>query len=100
MAVDQGVQWESDGKGEYTVKHVTKKQRGTEIILFITDEQKEYLDGHRLRAIIRKYSDHILLPICMSTRDGRRKKKKMPVKLLFLKKKWLTKPMHFGHCLK
>ncbi len=77
MAVDQGVQWESDGKGEYTVKHVTKKQRGTEIILFITDEQKEYLDGHRLRTIIRKYSDHILLPICMSkpeTEDDKKKK--------------------------
>ena len=77
MTAEQGVHWESDGKGEYTVKHVTKKQRGTEIILYVKEDQEEYLDGYRLRTIIQKYSDHILLPICMpkeETEDDKKKK--------------------------
>ncbi len=77
MTAEQGVHWESDGKGEYTVKHVTKQQRGTEITLYVKEDQEEYLDDHRLRTIIQKYSDHILLPICMSkaeTEDDKKKK--------------------------
>ena len=45
MAAEQGVHWESDGKGEYTVKHATKQQRGTEIILYVKEDQEEYLDN-------------------------------------------------------
>lgn len=79
MTAEQGVHWESGGQGEYTVNHITKKQRGTEIILYLKDDQHDFLDGYRLRTIIRKYSDHILLPICMpqeETEDDKKKKEK------------------------
>jgi len=79
MSPEQGVEWESSGKGEYTVKHINKSQRGSEIILHIKDSQQEFLDDHRLRTVIRKYSDHILLPICMpaiETEDDKKKKEK------------------------
>lgn len=65
MTTDQGVYWESTGKGEFVVKNVEKKTRGTEITLFLKKEMDEYLDETRLRSIIRKYSDHIVLPIMM-----------------------------------
>ncbi len=62
---DQGVYWESNGEGEYTIKNVEKALRGTEVILYIKKEAEEFLDEFRLRTIIKKYSDHILLPIMM-----------------------------------
>lgn len=66
---DQGVQWESAGEGEYTVKNIEKPQRGTEIILHLKKDEDEFLDHWRLRNIITKYSDHILLPIVMEKPD-------------------------------
>lgn len=65
MNENQGVYWESDGKGQYTIKNIEKKSRGTEVILHIREECAEFLDEYRLRSIITKYSDHILLPIMM-----------------------------------
>lgn len=65
MNADQGVYWESDGKGEYSIKNIDKADRGTEIVLHINEDSAEYLDETRLRTIITKYSDHILLPIVM-----------------------------------
>ncbi|HTT07300.1 MAG TPA: molecular chaperone HtpG [Gammaproteobacteria bacterium] len=62
---EQGVRWESDGLGEYTVQGVLRKKRGTEVVLHLKDEFKDYLNGWRLRDIIRRYSDHIALPIRM-----------------------------------
>lgn len=75
MQSDQGVYWESDGHGEYTIKNIDKTLRGTEITLYIKDEDKEFVDAHRLRGIIRKYSDHILLPIVMDKVDTELEKK-------------------------
>jgi len=66
MKSDQGVLWISSGEGDYTVESIVKSDRGTEITLFLKDEEKEFLDGWRLREIIRKYSDHIMLPILMA----------------------------------
>jgi molecular chaperone HtpG len=63
--VSEGVQWESEGKGEYTIEAIDKLDKGTEIILHLKPEEKEFLNGQRLRHIITKYSDHIPLPICM-----------------------------------
>ncbi len=60
-----GVYWESEGKGQYTVKNIDKKARGTEVVLHVREECVEFLDEYRLRTIITKYSDHILLPIMM-----------------------------------
>ena len=65
MKADQGVEWESTGEGEYTVKNIDKPTRGTEVVLHLKESEEEFLDPLRLRAIITKYSDHILLPIVM-----------------------------------
>lgn len=62
---DQGVYWESAGEGEYTIKNIEKATRGTEIVLYLKKEADEFLEEYRLRTIIKKYSDHILLPIMM-----------------------------------
>ena len=62
---DQGVRWESDGEGSYTLETVERTQRGTEIILHVREGEEEFVDGWRLRNIIHTYSDHISLPIYM-----------------------------------
>ncbi|HLB56202.1 MAG TPA: molecular chaperone HtpG [Coxiellaceae bacterium] len=64
--VDQGVYWESTGKGEFNVKNIDHSARGTEITLHLKKEMDEYLEPYTLREIIRKYSDHIVLPIMMA----------------------------------
>ncbi|MBI4938319.1 MAG: molecular chaperone HtpG [Nitrosomonadales bacterium] len=71
---DQGVRWESDGGGEFSVEMVEKAARGTEITLHLREEQEDLLEGHRLRGIIRKYSNHIVQPILMKKdewKDGK-----------------------------
>lgn len=65
MKADQGVCWESDGQGEYTIQNIDRTQRGTEIVMHMKKDCEEFLDHMRLRTIISKYSDHILLPIMM-----------------------------------
>jgi len=62
----EGVRWESDGGGEFTIEAVDKPARGTEVTLHLREGEDELLAGTRLRAIIRKYSDHIMLPIVMN----------------------------------
>jgi molecular chaperone HtpG len=59
----EGVQWVSAGEGDFAVADITKEGRGTEIILHIKEEEKEFLDDYRLRSIITKYSDHISIPV-------------------------------------
>lgn len=63
--VSEGVRWESEGQGDYTIETVEKAGRGTEIVLHLKEGEDEFLDGYRLRSIIRKFSDHISLPITM-----------------------------------
>jgi molecular chaperone HtpG len=65
----EGVRWESDGAGEFTVEAVERPQRGTEVTLHLREGEDELLNGDRLRSIIRKYSDHILLPIVMKKEE-------------------------------
>lgn len=65
VAHDQGVRWESDGLSEYTVENVNRAERGTEITLHMKEAGEEFLEPMRLRTIIAKYSDHIMLPIMM-----------------------------------
>ena len=69
LGAEHGVRWESDGLGEYTLETVEKPARGTEVILHLRAGEDEFLEGLRLRTIIRKYSDHITLPIVMQ-KDG------------------------------
>ncbi len=61
----EGVRWESAGEGDYTLESVEKAQRGTEIVLHLKEAESEFLDGYRIRSIVRKFSDHISLPIVM-----------------------------------
>lgn len=65
----EGVRWESDGQGEYTVETVEKATRGTEVVLHLRENEDELLNGQRLRSIIRKYSDHITFPIMMKVEE-------------------------------
>ncbi|MDX1518676.1 MAG: molecular chaperone HtpG [Gammaproteobacteria bacterium] len=62
---NEGVRWSSDGQGEYEIETVDRPKRGTRVTLFLKDDAKEFLNDWRLREIIRKYSDHISLPIEM-----------------------------------
>jgi molecular chaperone HtpG len=74
---DQGVHWESDGGGEYSVAMQEKPDRGTEITLHLREGQDDLLSGGKLRSIIRKYSDHIVQPIRMKKeewKDGKQQR--------------------------
>ncbi len=64
-SADQAVLWESAGEGDFSIETVHKDTRGTEITLHLKDDEDEFLDGTRLRTIVRKYSDHITVPIEM-----------------------------------
>ena len=64
-ATNQGVEWVSSGEGDYTVADIEHPGRGTEVILHLRAEQEDLLNGWKLREILRKYSDHIALPIRM-----------------------------------
>jgi molecular chaperone HtpG len=66
---DQGVCWESDGGGEFTLAMVEKSTRGTEITLHLRADQDDLLSGYKLRSIIQKYSDHIVQPIVMKKEE-------------------------------
>jgi molecular chaperone HtpG len=65
LDADQGVRWTSDGRGAYTLETAERPSRGTAVVLHLRDGEQDLLNGYRLRAIIRKYSDHISLPILM-----------------------------------
>ena len=61
----EGVRWESSGEGEFTVETTDVESRGTEVVLKLRDGEDEFLDRYRLRGIVRKYSDHVSIPILM-----------------------------------
>jgi molecular chaperone HtpG len=65
MTAEHGVRWESAGQGEYTLETVRREGRGTEVTLHLREGEDELLSGFRLRSILRKYSDHITIPILM-----------------------------------
>jgi molecular chaperone HtpG len=65
LTADHGVCWESRGEGEYTIETVHKESRGTKVVLHLRPEEDDLLSGARLRTILRKYSDHITVPILM-----------------------------------
>ncbi len=61
------VRWESDGEGQYQIQAADKTDRGTEVILHLRDDDKEFLEPGRLRQLVRKYSDHLSIPIVLKT---------------------------------
>ncbi len=74
VGAEHGVRWESDGEGSYTLETIERAPRGTEIVLHLREGEDEFLDGYRLRNIIRKYSDSIALPIVMKVEGDDKKK--------------------------
>jgi molecular chaperone HtpG len=64
-----GVRWDSDGEGQYEIQGSDKTDRGTEVILHLRDEDKEFLEPGRLRQLVRKYSDHLSIPIVLKADD-------------------------------
>src|SRR5476651_184056 len=64
-----GVRWDSDGEGQYQIQGSDKTDRGTEVILHLRDEDKEFLEPARLRQLVRKYSDHLSLPVILKSAD-------------------------------
>jgi molecular chaperone HtpG len=65
-----GVRWDSDGEGQYEIQASEKSDRGTEVILHLRDEDKEFLEGARLRQLVRKYSDHLSIPIVLKAGES------------------------------
>jgi molecular chaperone HtpG len=73
----EGVRWESTGEGEFTVEAVEKEKRGTDVILHLRPEDREFLQGWRLRRIVKQYSDFVEHPVILVTeteKDGKEEK--------------------------
>nr|WP_297458164.1 molecular chaperone HtpG [uncultured Halomonas sp.] len=66
---DAGVEWRSQGEGEFTIADIDKPERGTEIVLHLKKDAKEFADDFRLKNLVRKYSDHIEVPVRMPKVD-------------------------------
>ncbi len=65
----EAVKWESAGEGDFTLEASDKKTRGTDIVLHLREGEDEFLNDWKLKSIIRKYSDHITLPIVMKASE-------------------------------
>lgn len=65
LPASEGIRWESTGEGDFTVEKIDRAQRGTDITLHLREGEDDFLTNWRLKAIIRKYSDHVSLPIQM-----------------------------------
>ncbi|MDP7042019.1 MAG: molecular chaperone HtpG, partial [Gammaproteobacteria bacterium] len=63
--VSEGVRWESEGEGEFTVETIEKAERGTTVILHLREDNREFADPYRLRNLICRYSDHLSFPVRM-----------------------------------
>lgn len=69
VTAEEGVCWTSAGEGDYSIETITKATRGTDIILHLRTDEQEFLDEHRLREIVGKYSDHIGIPVFIQTQE-------------------------------
>ena len=65
----QGVCWESDGQGEFTIEDRELEQRGTTVVLHLREDAREFLDAFKVRQVIAQYSDHVAFPIQMLKAD-------------------------------
>ncbi|KQZ44877.1 molecular chaperone HtpG [Duganella sp. Root1480D1] len=80
LDASQGVRWESAGEGDYSIEPIEKAGRGTDIILHLREGEDELLSSWKLKSIIRKYSDHISLPIQMQKEEWDEEKKETVLK--------------------
>jgi molecular chaperone HtpG len=79
-AITEGVRWESAGEGDFSVEAIDKLARGTNITLHLREGEDEFLSSWKLKSIIRKYSDHISLPILMKKEEWDEEQKATVVK--------------------
>src|SRR5690606_35953751 len=70
LPADAGVHWESDGQGECTVRAARRAERGTRVTLHLKEGEQEFLEEPRLETLIRKYSDHIGVPVQLGKAGG------------------------------
>jgi molecular chaperone HtpG len=80
LPASDGIRWESDGSGEFTVEPINRPERGTSIILHLREGEDDFLSPYQLKSIIRKYSDHISLPIQMRKEEWDEEKKEQVIK--------------------
>ncbi|WP_089399363.1 molecular chaperone HtpG [Noviherbaspirillum humi] len=76
----EGVRWESGGEGDFSVETIDKPSRGTDIVLHLREGEDEFLSSWRLKSIVRKYSDHISLPIQMHKEEWDEEKKETVIR--------------------
>ena len=62
-SAEQGTRWESEGEGEFSLESIEKAGRGTSITLHLKEGEEEFADSFRLQNLIKKYSDHIAIPV-------------------------------------
>jgi molecular chaperone HtpG len=74
LPAGEGVRWESGGEGDFTVEAIDKADRGTRITLHLREGEDEFLSSWKLKSVIRKYSDHISLPIQMKKEEWNEEK--------------------------
>lgn len=67
---EAGTRWSSTGEEEFTVEEATDLPRGTRVTLTLKDDAKEFAEGFRLRSVLRKYSDHVGVPVMMAKEGG------------------------------
>ena len=66
---DSAVRWESSGEADFTVEPITKENRGTSVVLHLKKDEKDFAEIYRLRSIVKKYADHIAIPVQMEKQD-------------------------------
>ncbi|TCK08565.1 molecular chaperone HtpG [Marinobacterium mangrovicola] len=70
LDASEGVHWSSTGEGEFSIEPVDLPQRGTKIVLKLKEGEEEFANGFRLRTLVRKYSDHIAIPVLMEKEEA------------------------------
>jgi len=68
--VSEAVHWQSSGESEYTINTIRKEDRGTKVILHLKKDAKEFAESYRIRSIVKKYADHISIPVLMVREQG------------------------------
>ena len=67
--VDEATLWKSKGESEYTVEPAEKAERGTTVCLHLKKDEKEFAESFRLRSIVKRYADHLSIPVMMEKQD-------------------------------
>ena len=70
LEAGDGVRWESDGEGEFSVQTIERAERGTRVTLHLRDDETEFVEPFRIESLIRKYSDHIAFPVSLVQLDS------------------------------